>query len=79
MPCFSRHNGLLEILNSPQSVLLYPSKNAMPLDSLSHSSESTSYNLVIIDGTWPQAKAIYNNTPVLHSMKQVSHLVIFNY
>lgn len=70
----NRHQGLVEILNSPQSVLLYPSKSAVPLDLLPRVTESASYNLILIDGTWPQAKAIYNNTPALHSLKQVKLL-----
>ncbi|KAG8256463.1 DTW domain-containing protein 2 [Homalodisca vitripennis] len=64
-----RHDGLLEILSDPHSVLLYPSRAATTLDDLLLTSKPT--NLVIIDGTWPQAKTIYNNSPILHSMKQV--------
>lgn len=54
------------------TVLLYPSKDSVALESLPKvEDEGKGYNLVLIDGTWPQAKGIYNNTPLLHNMKQV--------
>lgn len=33
------------------------------------------YNLVLIDGTWPQAKSMYKSSSTLHKMKQVKLLV----
>ena len=67
-----RHEGLQAILESPESVLIYPSSNAMDLEELTPVSDmSAPYNLILIDGTWPQAKAIYHSTPLLCRMKQV--------
>lgn len=67
-----RHKHLEEILNHPNTVLLYPSKTAVDLKELEYNSDG--YNLVLIDGTWPQAKAIYHSSPILHSIKQVKLL-----
>ncbi|XP_054287496.1 tRNA-uridine aminocarboxypropyltransferase 2 [Macrosteles quadrilineatus] len=67
-----RHEGLHDILVDPRSVLLYPSKAATTLGDLQRERPT---NLVIIDGTWPQAKTIYNNSPLLHSMTQAKLVV----
>jgi len=67
-----RHEGLEEFLESPNSVLVYPSKTAVNIEELPPVSElSDPYNLILIDGTWPQAKAIYHRTPQLHKLRQV--------
>jgi DTW domain-containing protein YfiP len=69
---FCRHEGLEEFLESPNSVLIYPSKTAVNIEELPPVSElSDPYNLILIDGTWPQAKAIYHRTPHLHKLRQV--------
>lgn len=64
-----RHEALENILNQPNTVLLYPSKTAIDIRALESNNES--YNIVLIDGTWPQAKAIYASSPILHKIKQV--------
>lgn len=64
-----KHENLEEILLHPNTLLLYPSKAAIDIKDLDH--EATSYNIVLIDGTWPQAKAIYASSPILHVVKQV--------
>ncbi|KAJ6636618.1 tRNA-uridine aminocarboxypropyltransferase 2 [Pseudolycoriella hygida] len=60
--------SLEEILTSPKSLLLYPSKNSVPLEDIDGTGPFT---LVLIDGTWPQAKAIYTSSKMLHTMTQV--------
>lgn len=62
-----KHEGLAEILSEKNTILLYPSPNAIPLEAFKpiSNSEQKSYNLVLIDGTWPQAKAIYHSSPAL--------------
>ncbi|KAK7590213.1 hypothetical protein V9T40_001826 [Parthenolecanium corni] len=69
----SKHSGLHAILNSPDTVLVYPTSEAVDLNELPKVTDSSSlrYNLVLIDGTWPQAKTIYNKSKALHSLKQV--------
>lgn len=64
-----RHENLENILNNPNTILLYPSKTAIDIKDLEN--KFTSYNLILIDGTWPQAKAIYASSPILHNIKQV--------
>lgn len=67
-----RHENLEDILTQPNTVLLYPSKAAIDIRDLENFNES--YNLILIDGTWPQAKAIYASSPILHNMRQVKLL-----
>lgn len=69
-----RHGGLEDILKAPNTVLLYPSDNAIDIHELVQQQTHEYYNLVFIDGTWPQAKAIYASNPILHSIKQVKLL-----
>lgn len=64
------HDQLLaEILSDKKSILLYPSKSSIAIENLAR--EDGPFNLVLIDGTWPQAKAIYASSEMLHGMKQV--------
>ncbi|KAM3965462.1 DTW domain containing 2 [Aphomia sociella] len=67
-----RHDNLEVILTQPNTVLLYPSKTAVDIKDLENDSEF--YNLILLDGTWPQAKAIYTSSPILHNVKQVKLL-----
>lgn len=70
----SRHTGLQQILESPLTLLLYPSVNAVGISDIvteENETVTTSYNIVIIDSTWPQAKTIFNKSPALHRLKQV--------
>lgn len=68
-PTQANSQYLEEILTSPNSLLLYPSKNAVPLQDIDVAGGP--YTLVLIDGTWPQAKAIYTASKALQSMRQV--------
>lgn len=56
-----KHEGLSEILNDKNTILLYPSPGAIALDKLDPVgiNEQKAYNLVLLDGTWPQAKVNY--------------------
>lgn len=67
-----RHEDLENILNQSNTLLLYPSKTAVDIRDVDNGTEC--YNLVLIDGTWPQAKAIYASSPILHNLKQVKLL-----
>lgn len=65
----TKHDRLQEILTSPNTILLYPSQAAVDIRELNM--EGDAFNLILIDGTWPQAKAIYTSNPILHKIKQV--------
>lgn len=69
----ARHENLENILLQDNTILLYPSKTAIDIRELDVNSKN--YNLVLIDGTWPQAKAIYASSPILQKVKQVKLLV----
>lgn len=66
---------LNEILNAPNTLLLYPSPAAVDIKEIARRRDNISYNIIIIDGTWPQAKAIYTGSPILHNIKQIKLLV----
>ncbi|KAJ8918080.1 hypothetical protein NQ315_011537 [Exocentrus adspersus] len=67
---------LNELLSTSNTLLLYPSSAAVDINDVAKQSDNNnSYNIVIIDGTWPQAKAIYTGSPILHSIKQIKLLV----
>ncbi|CAG9790967.1 unnamed protein product [Diatraea saccharalis] len=67
-----RHESLENILLQSNTLLLYPSKNAIDIRDLETNDKS--YNIILLDGTWPQAKAIYASSPMLHALKQVKLL-----
>lgn len=51
-----------------ENVLVYPSETSIPISELSPSKK---YRIIFIDGTWAQARTMYNSNPILHSMKAV--------
>ena len=63
------HQDLSLALSHPATRLLYPGPGAQPLDSL-HPSEVSS--LVILDGTWDQARKLYSHNPALQRLGKVS-------
>lgn len=58
-----KHEGLAEILNDKNTILIYPSPGAVALDTLDPVgiNEQKAYNLVLLDGTWPQAKVNHHH------------------
>lgn len=67
------HQELENIFSAPNTILLYPSPTAVDIRELPNSNNNP-YNIVLIDGTWPQAKAIYTGSPALHKLKQIKLL-----
>ncbi|XP_067137242.1 tRNA-uridine aminocarboxypropyltransferase 2 [Centruroides vittatus] len=63
---------LRPIYNSSNTILMYPGPQATPLEDLPTIKDGPiSYNIIILDGTWPQAKSMYRNTEELRRLKQV--------
>lgn len=66
------HNGLHDILTSSNSILLYPSKSSLDIKCIETVNKCDKpYNIILIDGTWPQAKAMYASSPLLQNIRQV--------
>lgn len=56
-------------MTAKNTLLLYPSKDSIPMEELDPSDGP--FNLILLDGTWPQAKGMYATSPLLHTMRQV--------
>ncbi|CAI8016478.1 tRNA-uridine aminocarboxypropyltransferase 2 [Geodia barretti] len=72
-----RHPVLHKALTSPNSYILYPGRNAIDLHSLHRdpigcNSSNDGAALIVLDGTWAQAKALYTQNPTLHNIQQVT-------
>ncbi|XP_063709761.1 tRNA-uridine aminocarboxypropyltransferase 2 [Culicoides brevitarsis] len=60
---------LKEIFESENSLLLYPSRDSIDIANIPK--DKGPYNILILDGTWQQAKAIYSNNPQLHKLQPI--------
>ena len=83
--CSFRFPVLEEVFKDPQTLLMFPGPNAVDLADFVKRSQCSGgdngagefcdtgvpYNLVLLDGTWPQAKGIYCQNASLHSLTQV--------
>lgn len=58
------HKEILEAIDSDNTVLLFNSTEGEVLENL-----SMIENFIILDGTWQEAKKIYNKSPYLKNMK----------
>lgn len=67
----SYHEGLYDILHADNTILLYPSPNAVNIHELKKVGidGQKPYNLILLDGTWPQAKTMYHSSPILCGLK----------
>lgn len=57
------------IMTSKNTLLLYPSKDSKPIELLD--ANEGSFNLILLDGTWPQAKGMYASSPLLQKLTTV--------
>lgn len=65
--------SLESILTAENSLLLYPSSDSVAIEEIDPNGGP--FNLVLLDGTWPQAKSMYKSSPILHRMKQVKLMI----
>ena len=64
----NRYPELMTVLESPNTLLLYPGDDAVDIVDLP---AGIPYNLLLLDGTWAQAKGIYTQNPALRKLKKV--------
>lgn len=64
----SKHPELVPVLESANSLLLYPGEDAVDITELPL---DVTYNLLLLDGTWAQAKGIYTQNAALKKIKKV--------
>lgn len=60
---------LYEIINERETILLYPSPSAELLDTIEVPETGSGFNIIILDGTWSQARVLYNTNLFLHSLR----------
>ncbi|OQR77796.1 DTW domain-containing protein 2-like [Tropilaelaps mercedesae] len=66
---FGRHSLMREVYaNESHTFVLYPSSDAIDVEDLP---TGEGFNLIVIDGTWNQAKSLYFGNKELHSLKKV--------
>ncbi|XP_041088717.1 tRNA-uridine aminocarboxypropyltransferase 2 [Polyodon spathula] len=66
-----RYPELASVCKSPGTLILYPGSDAENLEELELNSSAAPYNIIIIDGTWSQAKDMFLRNPLFHLPKQV--------
>lgn len=70
-----RFSELDDELVAANCVLLYPSPEATDIRDLppvgSGPSPTPPYTIIILDGTWRQARSIYSGSPPLHTLRKV--------
>lgn len=64
-----KYPDLSEILQLPNTVLLFPGDDAVDISELPILDDP--YNLVALDGTWTQAKGMYINNALLKIPRKV--------
>ncbi|XP_043915581.1 tRNA-uridine aminocarboxypropyltransferase 2 isoform X1 [Protopterus annectens] len=67
----TRYLELAEVCRSPNTLILYPGAEAANLEELTLDPSLASYNLIIIDGTWSQAKDMFYRNDIFRLPKQV--------
>ena len=64
----NKHPQIKQLMKDERTLILFPSTSAVQMEEIP---PNLPYNLVLIDGTWSQARSMYFNSPDLHSLKKV--------
>ncbi|XP_028829859.1 DTW domain-containing protein 2 [Denticeps clupeoides] len=62
---------LAAVCRDSRTLILYPGSGAQNLEELNEDFSKTEHNVIIIDGTWSQAKDMFLRNSLLHLPKQV--------
>lgn len=71
-----RYPDLQDILRDPKTLLLFPGDDATDVQEIA-SDRVTQHNLVVLDGTWSQARGMYANNKLLKIPRKVHSLSVF--
>ncbi|XP_028661093.1 tRNA-uridine aminocarboxypropyltransferase 2 [Erpetoichthys calabaricus] len=66
-----RYPELASVCQRPGTLILYPGSDAENLEDLQLNSSAAPYNIIIIDGTWSQAKDMFYRNSLFRLPKQV--------
>ncbi|XP_048735863.2 tRNA-uridine aminocarboxypropyltransferase 2-like [Ostrea edulis] len=66
-----RYPGVAEILRSPNTLLLYPDSEAANVEDIPPAADDQPYNLILLDGTWGQAKSMFLHNEVFSWPRKV--------
>jgi len=67
----SKFPDLHKICSLKDTILLYPSADAISIEDYLKETEVKDVNMVVLDGTWREAKSIYFNNTLFHGLKKV--------
>lgn len=67
----NRNPELAAVCQDPRTLILYPGAEAENLEELGVDFTAAAHNVIIIDGTWSQAKDMFHRNALFRLPKQV--------
>ncbi|KAK2163439.1 hypothetical protein LSH36_79g03034 [Paralvinella palmiformis] len=67
----NKYPDIERLIQDPNTILLFPGEKSQDLASLHPRSDDIQYNLVLLDGTWMQARGLFCQNPFMRQLKQV--------